>query len=94
MGEPGSEAAADRTQAMPALDRPEEDVRGLLRAVYGALAEKGYEPLRQIVGYLLSGDPAFITAHRGARSLVRRLGREELLEELVRDFVTRQGRSR
>jgi len=61
--------------------------REVLTRVYAALKEKGYNPINQIVGYLLSGDPAYITSHNQARSLVRRLERDELLEELVRAYV-------
>lgn len=59
----------------------------VLRKVYAALKEKGYSPIDQIVGYLLSGDPTYITSHNGARNLIRRLERDELLEELVRAYL-------
>lgn len=58
----------------------------ILRQVFQSLAEQGYNPLDQLVGYLLSGDPAFITSHGDARTLVSQVGRDELLEELVRGF--------
>ncbi|HHY36621.1 MAG TPA: IreB family regulatory phosphoprotein [Firmicutes bacterium] len=61
--------------------------RNILLQVYEALEEKGYNPINQIVGYLLSGDPAYITNHKNARNLVRRLERDELLEELVRFYL-------
>lgn len=61
--------------------------RDLLTSVYQALEEKGYNPINQIVGYLLSGDPAYITSHGNARSLIRRLERDELLEELVKYYL-------
>jgi len=57
--------------------------------VYAALQEKGYNPINQLVGYLLSGDPAYITSHNDARILVRRLERDELLEELLRFYLDR-----
>lgn len=63
---------------------PEE----ILLAVHAALAEKGYNPINQIVGYILSGDPSYITSYNGARSLIRRLERDEILEELVSFYVT------
>jgi len=68
---------------------PEEmpAVRAILREVYQALEEKGYNPVNQLVGYLLSGDPAYITSHRNARSLIRQLERDELLEVLVRSYL-------
>jgi uncharacterized protein (UPF0297 family) len=55
--------------------------------VYSALKEKGYNPINQIVGYILSGDPTYITSHNNARSLIKKLERDELLEELVRAYV-------
>jgi len=72
-------------------NRPEDRNPGeVLRKVYAALKEKGYSPIDQIVGYLLSGDPTYITSHMGARNLIRRLERDELLEELVRSYVEKQ----
>ncbi|KUK83478.1 MAG: hypothetical protein XD97_0168 [Pelotomaculum thermopropionicum] len=59
----------------------------ILHQVYQALKEKGYNPINQLVGYLLSGDPAYITSHGNARSLIRRLERDELLEELVKNYL-------
>lgn len=75
-------------------NRPEDRNPGdVLRKVYAALKEKGYSPIDQIVGYLLSGDPTYITSHQGARNLVRRLERDELLEELVKGYLEgQQGR--
>lgn len=61
--------------------------REILLAVYAALKEKGYNPINQLVGYLLSGDPAYITSHGNARGLIRRLERDELLEELVKNYL-------
>lgn len=61
--------------------------REILLAVYSALKEKGYNPINQLVGYLLSGDPAYITSHGNARALIRRLERDELLEELVKNYL-------
>jgi len=59
----------------------------ILLSVYSALKEKGYNPINQIVGYILSGDPTYITSHNNARSLIKKLERDELLEELVRAYV-------
>jgi uncharacterized protein (UPF0297 family) len=59
----------------------------VLYAVYGALREKGYNPINQLVGYLISGDPAYITSHKQARSLIRRVERDDLIEELVSFYV-------
>jgi len=69
----------------------EVKVAEVLKAVYEALAEKGYNPVSQIVGYLLSGDPAYITSHKNARHIIRRLERDELLEELVRNYLAGLG---
>jgi uncharacterized protein (UPF0297 family) len=59
----------------------------ILLTVYSALKEKGYNPINQIVGYILSGDPTYVTSHNNARSLIKKLERDELLEELVRAYV-------
>jgi uncharacterized protein (UPF0297 family) len=63
------------------------EARRILTAVYQALKEKGYNPIAQLVGYLLSGDPAYITSHNNARNLIRRLERDELLEELLKNYL-------
>ncbi|EZH67953.1 hypothetical protein DH09_08540 [Bacillaceae bacterium JMAK1] len=65
----------------------EVNVQEILYNVYQALEEKGYNPINQIVGYLLSGDPAYIPRHNDARSLIRRLERDELIEELVKHYL-------
>lgn len=62
-------------------------VRDVLREVKAALEERGYNPINQLVGYLLSGDPAYITSHRGARNLIRRVERDEILEELLNYYL-------
>ena len=59
----------------------------VLRTVYAALQEKGYNPVKQIVGYLISGDPAYIPRHNNARTLIRKLERDELIEELVKSYM-------
>jgi uncharacterized protein (UPF0297 family) len=59
----------------------------ILRQVYEALVEKGYDPINQIVGYILSGDPTYITSYKDSRSLIRQLERDELLEELVKEYI-------
>lgn len=66
---------------------PENEVRDVLKQVYAALTEKGYNPMYQIVGYILSGDPTYITSHKNARSMIGKLERDELLEELVRNYI-------
>lgn len=65
--------------------------REILLKVHDALVEKGYNPINQIVGYILSGDPSYITSYNGARSLVRKLERDEILEELVTFYVNHKG---
>jgi len=64
----------------------EGDLRKNLTAIYDALREKGYNPIIQIVGYILSEDPTYITTHNGARSLIRHIDRDELLQVLVRSY--------
>lgn len=59
----------------------------ILKAVYNALVEKGYNPINQIVGYILSGDPTYITSHNDARNLIRQIERDELLEKLVKNYI-------
>ena len=59
----------------------------MLERVYEALNEKGYNPISQIVGYVMSGDPTYITSYKGARSLVMKVERDEILEELMRNYV-------
>ncbi|GAF39883.1 hypothetical protein JCM14202_1762 [Agrilactobacillus composti DSM 18527 = JCM 14202] len=64
-----------------------KNVKQTLEAVYQALEEKGYNPINQIVGYLLSGDPAYIPRHNDARNLIRKHERDEIIEELVRNYL-------
>ena len=63
------------------------DVKEVLLTVFAALEEKGYNPINQIVGYLLSGDPAYIPRHNNARNMIRKLERDELIEELVKSYL-------
>lgn len=65
----------------------EADMKKILLAVYDALKEKGYNPISQIVGYILSEDPTYITTHNNARSLIRRIDRDELLKAMVRSYL-------
>ena len=64
------------------------DPREILLKVHDALVEKGYNPINQIVGYILSGDPSYITSYQGARNLIRKLERDEILEEVITFYVT------
>ncbi|HJJ05088.1 MAG TPA: IreB family regulatory phosphoprotein [Clostridiaceae bacterium] len=59
----------------------------ILTDVYNALVEKGYNPINQIVGYILSGDPTYITSHNNARNLIRQVERDELLEKMVKSYI-------
>ncbi|WP_152446586.1 IreB family regulatory phosphoprotein [Bacillus sp. THAF10] len=68
-------------------DALEANVDDVLITVYEALQEKGYNPINQIVGYLLSGDPAYIPRHKDARTLIRKIERDELIEELVKSYL-------
>lgn len=61
--------------------------REILSEVYEALKEKGYNPISQLVGYILSGDPTYITNHKNARALIRKLERDEILEELIKSYL-------
>ncbi len=63
------------------------DVRDIVASVYSALTEKGYNPVNQIVGYLMSGDPTYITSHKGARSLIMRAERDEIIEVFLEDYI-------
>nr|WP_249222252.1 IreB family regulatory phosphoprotein [Planococcus sp. MSAK28401] len=65
----------------------EQDVKQVMLQVHAALEEKGYNPINQIVGYLLSGDPAYIPRHQDARNMIRKLERDEILEELVKFYI-------
>ena len=71
----------------PAGAKRAGEAREIMSQVYEALREKGYNPVGQIAGFLLSGDPVYITAHKNARSLIRRLDRMEVLEELVQYYL-------
>ena len=78
---------ADKTIQFSLGDEHEIEMRRILVAVYEALREKGYNPISQIVGYILSEDPTYITTHNNARSLVRRIDRDELLQALVKEYL-------
>lgn len=64
-----------------------EEMKEVLQTVHASLVEKGYNPINQIVGYILSEDPTYITTHNNARSLIRRIDRDELLQELVKSYL-------
>lgn len=77
----------DKTMSFSFRDNQPKDVRETLASVYQALEEKGYNPINQIVGYLLSGDPAYIPRHNNARNLILKHERDEIIEELVRSYL-------
>lgn len=66
---------------------PETGVKLVLSTVYEALTEKGYNPVNQIVGYIMSGDPTYITSHKSARSLIMKVERDELVEEMLVEYI-------
>ena len=76
----------DPTRSFSIHEDQEAEVRSILTAVYDALKQKGYNPINQIVGYILSEDPTYITTYNNARSLIRRIDRDELLQILVRSY--------
>ncbi|MGI6779009.1 MAG: IreB family regulatory phosphoprotein [Acetivibrionales bacterium] len=79
---------ADNETMMFKVDKDKiNEAREILSSIYQALKEKGYNPINQIVGYILSGDPTYITNHNNARSIIRKLERDELLEEIVRYYL-------
>lgn len=65
----------------------EVSVKDILDAVYDAMEEKGYNPVNQIVGYIMSGDPTYITSHKNARSMIMKVERDELVEELLKEYI-------
>ncbi len=71
---------------------PEVSVKKVLDSVYTAMAEKGYDPVSQIVGYIMSGDPTYITSHKGARGLIMKVERDELVEELLKEYINNRSR--
>ena len=79
------------TQYFKVEREPEIAVKDVLSQVYKALTEKGYNPVNQIVGYVMSGDPTYITSHAGARSLIMKVDREELVEEIREEYIKTNG---
>lgn len=77
----------DGTRKFKITDDPNAEMKRILTDVFDALQEKGYNPINQIVGYILSEDPTYITNHNNARSLIRKIDRDELLQELVRKYL-------
>ena len=79
--------AHDKTQTFKIPNERERTTREILSAVYSALLEKGYDPINQIVGYILSEDPTYITNHKNARALICRIDRDELMGSLVKNYL-------
>lgn len=75
------------TQFFHVGQAPQIQAKDILEIVYKALREKGYNPVNQIVGYIMSGDPTYITSHNGARSLVMKMERDELVEEMLKTYI-------
>lgn len=75
------------TQFFQVESGPQISAKDILEIVYKALSEKGYNPVNQIVGYIMSGDPTYITSHNGARSLIMRMERDELVEEMLKTYI-------
>ncbi len=78
---------SDKTRQFDISNRNDEEIRRSILIIYNALKEKGYNPISQIVGYILSEDPTYITTHNNARNLMRRIDRFELLQILLRDYL-------
>lgn len=79
------------TQFFNVQTEPETGVKVVLESVYDALIQKGYNPVNQIVGYIMSGDPTYITSHNNARSLIMKVERDELVEELLTSYIKNHG---
>lgn len=75
------------TQVFSKVDMNDDGTKAILQEVYKALSEKGYDPINQIVGYILSEDPTYITNYNGARGLIRKIDRDKLLNTLVREYL-------
>ena len=81
----------NNTQFFTVQKEPELQVSDVLEIVYKALKEKGYNPVNQIVGYIMSGDPTYITSHNNARSLIMKVERDELVEEVLKTYIENSG---
>lgn len=79
--------ATDETVSFKIEREENKKAKEILKEVYEALKEKGYNPINQIVGYILSGDPTYITSHKNARNLIRQIERDELLEKMVKEYI-------
>ena len=77
----------DKTMTFSVSDEKEIEMKKTLMIVYDALTKKGYNPVNQIVGYIMSGEPTYITSHKGARSMIMKVERDELVEELLTEYI-------
>ncbi len=77
----------NNTQYFKVQKEQEIEVKDVIARIYEALKEKGYNPVNQIVGYVMSGDPTYITSYNGARSLIRRVERDEIIDHLLEDYI-------
>ncbi|MBE5949992.1 MAG: IreB family regulatory phosphoprotein [Lachnospiraceae bacterium] len=77
----------NKTQFFRVQKETQPVVKDVISSVYEALSEQGYNPINQIVGYIMSGDPTYITSHNGARSLIMKVERDEIVEELLGDYI-------
>jgi len=77
----------DKTMSFQVERAENEKTQEIVKEVYEALVEKGYNPINQIVGYILSGDPTYITSHKDARNKIRSIERDELLEKMVKNYI-------
>lgn len=80
-------ANLSNTQYFKVKTEPDVQVKEVLDVVYTAMEEKGYNPVNQIVGYIMSGDPTYITSYKGARSMIMKVERDELVEELLKEYI-------
>ncbi len=78
---------SDPTAVFSIYDERDQEIRSIVQEVYDALKEKGYNPINQLVGYILPEDPTYITTYKNARSLIRKVDRDDLLQALVRNYV-------
>ena len=79
----------EQTMTFSLGDQTEQEIRRILNDVYSALKEKGYNPINQLVGYILSEDPTYITTHNNARNLIRKIDRDLLLQTIVKYYLTK-----
>ena len=83
----GVHCVGDATAIFSIHDKKDYEIHEIVQQVYDALKEKGYNPVNQIVGYIMSGDPTYITSHNNARSLIMKVERDELVEEVLKTYI-------